>query len=385
MTDSPLHAHHEALGAVFSDFAGVSLPRHYGDGAAEYRAVREAVGVADRSDLGVVRLRGRDPVKMLHGLVTNDLLGAGEGEGVYAAMLTAKGRTIAELRALRVPGPDGTEVLALVPREALAGTMEHLKRFVPPMYARSEDASAALGVVGVYGPRSRALLGRAFGIEVPETKEDGYAPFELGGERVVAVRTLYTGEDGYDLVAASAALPALWDVLLAQGPDLGVRPVGQGAIETLRVEAGRPRYGHELTEEIIPTEAFESTGLMPRAVSFQKGCYTGQEVIVRILHRGHVNWLLRKVLLGDAPAPPAETTLVNEQGKKVGRITSAAWSARYGQTIALGYVRREIEPGTTVWLESVEGARAEIATSDQEPVLQIVPDFHGNAPDPAPD
>ncbi len=117
-----------------------------------------------------------------------------------------------------------------------------------------------------------------------------------------------------------------------------------------------------MTGETIPTEAYESTGMMPRAISFTKGCYTGQEVIIRIAHRGHVNRHLRGLLLGDAPAPAARTPLFHpDTGKEIGWTASAAFSPRMGQSVALGYVRREVAPGGTVRVGSAEGAEATVS------------------------
>lgn len=363
MNDS-LRPIHEAHGAVFAELAGGIVVRRYEDSLAEYHAVREAAGIVDRSDLAVFRLWGRDPVKMLHGLITNDLTGARPGRGIYATMLTPKGRTIAELRAFVRERPEGKEVLVVVPREALEGTRAHLQKFVPPMFARWADVSDQIGIVGVYGPRSRDLLAGALDQEIPEMPEDGFAECTLGAESLLIVRTLQAGgENGYDVCAAGSALPALWDALLSQGRDAGVRPVGFGALETLRIEAGRPRYGRELTEDTIPTEAFESTGLMERAVSFNKGCYTGQEVIVRIAHRGHVNRNLRGLLLGESPHPAASTRLFHpDTGREVGWVTSSAHSPRLGQTIALGYVRRELGPGDQVRLGAADGPEAAVTS-----------------------
>ncbi|HEX7239142.1 MAG TPA: glycine cleavage T C-terminal barrel domain-containing protein, partial [Longimicrobiaceae bacterium] len=177
------------------------------------------------------------------------------------------------------------------------------------------------------------------------------------GAPVLVAGTRDTGEEGYDLFAPAAALPGLWSALLAAG----AAPVGREALETLRVEAGVPRYGAELTEEEIPTEAYEARGMVPRAISFGKGCYTGQEVIVRIAHRGHVNRHLRGLLLGGAPAPEPGTRLFHpETGREVGRVTSTAASPRMGGTVALGYVRRELGPGDSVRVGAPDGVGAAV-------------------------
>ncbi|HET7461066.1 MAG TPA: glycine cleavage T C-terminal barrel domain-containing protein [Longimicrobium sp.] len=355
--DSPLRAQQDAAGAVWTELAGRRVARHYGDQAAEYAAVRQAAGLAERGDRARIRMFGKDPVKMIHGLVTNDLLKAPPGQGVYAAMLTPKGRTVAELRIFRRDLPAGVEVLIELPREALAGTREHLRKFVPPMFAKWADVTEEVAQLGVFGPQAREIVGRVLGID-PPVDEDAHVEAEHGGAAVTVAATRYVGlEDGFDLFVAAGAAPALWAALA----EAGARPVGLGTIETLRIEAGRPRYGADLTEDVIPTEAYEEAGLMERAISFGKGCYTGQEVIVRIAHRGHVNKHLRGLLLGDAPAPVPGTRLTSaESGKDVGWLTSVAFSPMLGQTVALGYVRREVEPGAAVRAGTAEGAQATV-------------------------
>ncbi|HEX8691923.1 MAG TPA: glycine cleavage T C-terminal barrel domain-containing protein [Longimicrobium sp.] len=356
--ESPLRPLQEAAGAVWAEVAGRPVARHYGDSLGEYRAVREAAGVAERSDRARIRLWGKDPVRMIQGLVTNDLANSPPGQGVYAAMLTPKGRTIAELRAFRRELASGVEVLLDLPREALEGVREHFRKFIPPMFARWADVSDALPAVGVHGPRARAIVSAVLGVE-PPGEEDAHVEAELGGAPVLVAATRYVGgEEGFDLFVPAEAAAGAWTALV----EAGARPVGLGAVETLRIEAGRPRYGADLTEEVIPTEAFEESGLLGRAISFTKGCYTGQEVIVRIAHRGHVNKHLRGLLLGDAPAPAPGAKLFNpENGREVGWVTSAAVSPLLGQTVALGYVRREVPPGAAVRVGSAEGAEAVVA------------------------
>ncbi|HEX6041840.1 aminomethyltransferase family protein [Longimicrobium sp.] len=345
----------QEAGAAFGEVAGREVARHYGDGAAEYRAVRESAGIADRADRARFRLWGKDPARMVHGLISNDLLKADAGQGIYAAMLTPKGRMVADVRVFR--RADG-EVLVDVAREALEGTREHFRKMVPPMFAKWADATDEVAHVGIYGPRARDLLAGVIGAEVPALAEDAFAEPVWGDARLLVAGTREAGlEEGFDVFVPAARAGELWTAL----HDAGARPVGFGALETLRIEAGRPRYGIDLTEETIPTEAYESAGMMERAISFTKGCYTGQEVIVRIAHRGHVNRHLRGLRLGDAPAPAPRTPLIHpETGKEIGWVTSAAFSPLIGGTIALGYVRREVGPGGAVRVGSAEGASADV-------------------------
>src|SRR5690606_38265700 len=125
---------------------------------AEYEAVRGGAGVISRSDLAVLELTGRDPVRMVQGLITGDLNAAGEDRAVYSAMLTPKGRTIAELRALRRSGEGSERVLLLLPREVAAAATAHLTRSAPPLYARWKDVSENVEVLGLYGPQAAAVL-----------------------------------------------------------------------------------------------------------------------------------------------------------------------------------------------------------------------------------
>ena len=155
------------------DARGAGAPQSLvGDTEAEYRAVRGAAGVAMRDDLAYLVLSGRDPVRMVQGLITNDLASAPDGRAVYAAMLTPKGRTIAELRAWKEAGAQGVEVHLELPREVLAGATDHLRRSVPPLYARWRDASTELGSLGVYGPRAHELLVAVLSSPVPLLEED---------------------------------------------------------------------------------------------------------------------------------------------------------------------------------------------------------------------
>lgn len=347
---------HDAL-SVRWDEAALRLPRNYGDPAAEYDAVRNAAGVVDRRDRRFLRVHGRDPVRMLQGLVSNDVANAPEGRAVYATVLTPKGKMIADVRVLK----RGAELLVECDAAALEPLTAHLRKFVPPLFARFEDAG--LTAIGVFGPRAHDALRQALGVTVQPAATDGSVAHDVAYEVTVAggdpgrapvlvITTSYAGVPGCDVICPAQDAEDVWTRLV----DAGARPVGHATLDVLRIEAGTPKWGAELTDATIPLEA----GLRARAISETKGCYTGQEVIIRILHRGHVNWLLRGVLLGDASAPAAGAELVSSEGKRVGRVTSAAWSPAHGQAIALAYVRREVEPGATLFLGEPAGRAAQV-------------------------
>ena len=331
---STLGEMHERAGVQWAHSDALRLPRNYGDPRGEYEAARTAAVVIDRGDRGAIRVYGRDPVRMIQGLVSNDITRADGAHAVYATVLSPKGKMIADVRVLQ--WPDG-ELLIDLDGGALAGMLGHLKKFLPPVFARFEDYSGSVRVLGVYGPAATKLAADAIGLELPaEAGQDRLVSAD-GPGGVVAVRSDYAGPGGWDLFVDDASAPALWERLVAGG----ARPAGHATLEVLRIEAGSPKWGAELTEDVIPLEA----GLRNRAISESKGCYTGQEVIIRILHRGHVNWLLRGFLLGEGPVPASGATFTRAgEAKAVARVTSACESPRFGRTIALGYARREVEP-----------------------------------------
>jgi folate-binding protein YgfZ len=169
------------------------------------------------------------------------------------------------------------------------------------------------------------------------------------GAPVHVVREEDVGPTAFDLIAEVESLREIWSRLV----DAGGMPMGQGVWETLRIEKGRPAFGIDMDESTIPLEA----GIQARAIDDGKGCYTGQEVIVRIRDRGKVNWLLRGLRLGDVPSPATGAGLFREgEEKVVGRITSSAQSPAFGETIALGYVRSEVEVESEVRLGAPTGA-----------------------------
>ena len=315
----------------------------------EYTAARSGAVLIERVDRVQLRAHGRDPVRMIQGLITNDLEGATPDRAVYASLLTPKGRMIADVRAIRQP--DGSVLLDL-DAGALEGTLAHLKKMVPPLFARFEEPAPPLRVLGVYGPDAASVLRGALAVALSDDEpEDRVARGALDGADFIVVSTREAGVAGFDIFIDADAADALADRL----SDAGARAASADTLDVLRIEAGRPRWGAELDDQRIPLEA----GLLERGISTKKGCYTGQEVIVRILHRGHVNWHLRGLLLGAAEPPPRGTELATEEGgKTVARVTSATRSPALGQTVALAYARREIEPGTV--LRTTEGVAATV-------------------------
>jgi tRNA-modifying protein YgfZ len=293
--------------------------------AADYRAITEACGLLDRSERGKLALSGADAAAFLQGQVTNDVEGLAPGAGCYAAFLTPKGKMLGDVRILNA----GEELLLDTERVALQPLFNMIRHFSLGYQVELHKRTVERGMLSLIGPEAVALA-NARGLA--ESEEHAHLPVSIGALRVRAIRT----EVGVDLLCDSADTDALRGYLV----DAGAVPVAETSAECLRVEHGRPRYGVDLDDTVIPQEA----GLNERAVSFTKGCYVGQETVARLFYRGKPNRQLRGLRLA-GPADAGDELHV--EGRVVGRITSVAQSPRFG-SIALGFVRREAPVGATV-------------------------------------
>ncbi len=361
---------HDEASAVWGTLRGAEVPRRYADPAGEYAAAHEGLAVRDRSHRLRLRFDGRQPAAMLTGVITGRMPAALErpvsevvaGRAEPSAVLTPKARFVAEIRLWRDAGDDGAggaggageAFVADVPRAAATSLREHLARYLPPRFIATHDVTDETGMLTVLGPEASAWLAReALGLRVGTEELDALAEGDLRavGE-VTVIRSGEVSVPAFDVVAPSSSIRALWRRLL----ESGAAPVGSGVWEALRLEAGRPAFGADMDPDTLMPE----TGLVGRLVDHAKGCYTGQEVVVRIRDRGHVNRQLRRfrVTEGPTPAPGAELWHPDHD-RAVGVVTSAAESPRMG-TLAIGYLRREVEPGSEVRVGSPEGSRARV-------------------------
>lgn len=305
-----------------------------GDWRAEYRALSGTCALTRRSDRGAVLVAGDRRAEMLNGLLSNDVMDLAT-VGRHALLLTAKGHVLTDLRVL----PRESDVLLDVPQAGLQNLLAALERYLPPMYATHEDASGAIGQLGLYGPRSLAAL-KASGLDAPQVHL-GVRELDLDGAGVLVVRNRRLAGDGVELFTGHDRLPSLAARLLPAVQEQGGRPAGARAFEIARIEAGVPRYGVDISEANLAQE----TGLEREAISYDKGCYLGQEVVARVHFRGHVNRYLRGLRFSGR-LPAAGATL-SAGSKEVGAVTSSVISPELGP-IGLGYVRREAEPGAVI-------------------------------------
>jgi folate-binding protein YgfZ len=299
----------------------------------QYRALREAAGVLVRESRRVIEVGGPEAADYLQGQVTNDVEALASGEGCYSALLDRKGHMQADMRILRLDDAFGIGTEAI----AAPAIIAHLERYKIGRDVEVLDRSGELAVLSVIGPAASELaLGGPLGPEHAHREEI------VGGVSAVAIAT----DLGVDFTVARGEVVAIRDALLAAG----VEPVSEAAAEIVRVESGRPRFGHEMTTATMPQEA----GINERAVSFTKGCYIGQETVARLHYRGKPNRALRGLRLS-SPAGAGDAIRLGD--RELGQVGTAVISPAHGP-IALAIVRREAGPGTAV--EVGEDGRAEV-------------------------
>jgi tRNA-modifying protein YgfZ len=302
---------------------------------AEYGVLHEGCGLLDRSERGKLALSGAGAVGFLNGQVTNELTTLLAGEGCYAAFLTPKGKMLGDLRILAV-GQDRTttpsELLLDTERVALQALFDMIRRYKIGYQVELHKRTLERGLISLIGPQAAAVAGvEEPGVELAEA-EHANTTVQIAGIACLAVRTYV----GVDLICDASDTQTLIDALCMRG----AAQVGEQAAECLRVEHGRPRFGIDLDDTVIPQEA----GLNERAVSFTKGCYVGQETVARLFYKGKPNRHLRGLRLS-SPVAAGDELLLGERA--VGSIASTVDSPRLGP-IALALVRREAEPGAVV-------------------------------------
>jgi len=304
----------------------------------QYRTIATGAGWLDTSARGRLRFDGPDAPSFLHALVTNDVASLPVGRGVYAALLTPQGRMITDLRLLRI----AEGVLAEVPG-ALASSLT--VRFDHLIFAEKVavvDDSGDTRALCVFGGRAAQVVADATGIPLSRIAELSVLD-HISHEGLRVVRTDDVAFPNFEIWLSSDRWQPVVDAVTAAGAVevLPATDAQQGTIfDALRIEAGQPLFGVDMTADTIPLEA----GLLDRAISTTKGCYVGQEVIIRILHRGGgrvAKHLVRLLADPDVTDIPAAGTPVFDQGREVGAVTSAARGPAADRVVALGYVHRD--------------------------------------------
>ncbi len=343
---------HRSLGAQLGGQPSAAVVESYGNPDAEYRALIETCGLCDRSGRDLLRVKGGERAAFLHGFVTNDVKNLPVGRGRYTALLTAKGKMLGDARVL---SREAEHLLDTEPGRG-APIAEFLNHHLISEDAEVADASGSFAVLSFIGPGAIEAASRAVGrelgpleeLELRELRDNRSDRFALGAPLGAA--------PGVDLFVPLARARETFAQALEAGRTLGLIPVGGKALEVLRVEAGLPRFGPDMGEETIPLEA----NLGERAISYNKGCYVGQEVIARATFRGGVRRRLAGLAFDDGPLPASGTELfaAGAETRAAAQTLTAALSPRFGP-IALAYVRREhLAEGTE--LAAKDGRKARV-------------------------
>lgn len=308
-------------------------------GAEGYQALSRGAVLFDRSDRMRMRVAGPKAGELVNGMVTSDVASLTPGRGQYSAALTAKGKIVADPRILLTEDGIFVDVCAAAAR----GWREMVAKYVNPRVAPYTDVTAETSDLAVAGGNAASVLAAALNVEVTALKS--LEPFShvagaFDDAKVMVVRTPEISAECYDVICPAFIAASLRSRLLSAGAE----EAGKDLWTVLRIEAGRPEWGADMDETTLPQEALlDELG----AISFTKGCYIGQEVVARIHFRGHVNKLLRKLRFVTSSLPQRGAAVVDDSGGVVGDVRSIGVSPKCGG-VALGMIRREVEPGSTL-------------------------------------
>lgn len=337
----------------------------------DYSALQDGAGLVDRRARGRLQLTGADRRTYLHGLLTNDIAALSEGNGCYAALLTPQGRMISDMRVSEL----GDRLLVDLPLRAADAVRSRFADFIFSEDVEVRDGRDELAHVALYGPQAAELLAGAIlsaasdaGRDQNDTLDsrrgrldslaiDANSRWDFDGSPLYAVRSDDYGVAGFELFVDSNRSADLLGALTARG----ARPVSLETADVTRVEAGRPLFGVDMDEHTIPLEA----GIEDRAISLTKGCYVGQEIIIRVLHRGHgrvARRLVGFVAAADESLARGDQLYTGDvPARQLGEVTSAVVSPRLRRPIGLGYVLRDFaEAGKILVAVRPEGGSAQV-------------------------
>jgi len=330
--ETPLLGLHRSAGATIGEYFGTLLPSRFGDFAAEYRALRETVALVDTNFRAFFSFTGPDRQRYVNAILTSNVRDLKPGQGAVGMLLNPQGHILAEVETFAREESILAGSHAMI-RERTFATFE---KFIIMDDVTLEDVTPSYGTLDLAGPRTAALFA---GLGVKNFEDMPIlAHVEISVKQVPcrAVRREFAGEAAATMIAGREQLAALWGELVKRVQFHGGAPAGMEAVNSIRLECGIPWFGHDYDDKQIPHEA----GLEHSHINYEKGCYTGQEIVERVRSRGHVNRRLTEMRFfgAEAPAPGAKLLF---GGNEVGSVTSSAFSPTLGQAIGLGYLRRE--------------------------------------------
>lgn len=341
MKQTPLTAKHRSLGAKMVDYAGFEMPVQYTGVLEEHLTVRSKVGLFDLSHMGEFELTGPGALATVNSLTTNDASQLAVGEIQYTCLTTEQGGIIDDILVYRTK--DG--FLLVVNAANTAKDYAWIEKHLLPG-TKLADRTGELALIAVQGPKSAPLVEEVFEISLADLKNYTFIETKFKGINILLSRTGYTGEDGFELYFPNALAEQLWDELTAHGEKYGVAPIGLGARDTLRLEMRMPLYGNDVSEEINPLEA----GL-GRFVKFDKGDFIGREALQRIREQGITRKLVAFTML-EKGIPRQGYSLLDQDGREIGVVTSGTHSPSLNKPIGMGYVEVDnSKPGTIIQVQ----------------------------------
>ncbi|MFI9009827.1 glycine cleavage system aminomethyltransferase GcvT [Actinosynnema sp. NPDC053489] len=338
---TPLHAEHEALGAMFTDFAGWRMPLRYDSELAEHHAVRTSAGLFDLTHMGEIVLTGPEAGAALDHALVGHASAIGVGRARYTMICEADGGVVDDLIVYRT----GDQEYLVVANASNADVVhralvERAKGFDTTV----EDRSADYALLAVQGPNATAILAGLTPTDLGAVKYYASYPTEVAGKPVLLARTGYTGEDGFELFVAPDDAAHVWHALIEAGEPHDLRPAGLGCRDTLRLEAGMPLYGNELNRDRTPYHAN-----LGRVVKLDKpGDFVGRDALAAVAEQG-VTEALVGLKTTSRRAPRHGYPVLDAEGNRVGEVTSGALSPTLGHSVAMAYVAvGSTEPGTAL-------------------------------------
>ncbi|HEX5991926.1 MAG TPA: glycine cleavage system aminomethyltransferase GcvT [Thermomicrobiales bacterium] len=337
LRETPLRGRHEDLGARLIPFAGWLMPVQYTGIVDEHRTVRSAAGLFDLGHMGQVRVTGTDALPYLQMVSTNDVSVLAPGDAQYSLLPNERGGVIDDIIIYRLPDEPGYLVVVNAANHGKdVAWLQQQRSARPELEVDVDDVSDSLGMIAIQGPNAAEIVA-----ELSETDLSGLGSFQIlrttvAGLPVLVARTGYTGEDGFEFYVPQERTVALWDSLLAAGASRGLKPIGLGARDTLRLEARMPLYGNELADDVSPLEA----GL-GWAVKLGKGPFIGREAIAAVKESGPPRRTVGFRLLERAGSA-RHGYPVTLEGRDVGVVTSGAHSPTLGSEIGLALVEADV-------------------------------------------
>ncbi|HET6144960.1 MAG TPA: glycine cleavage T C-terminal barrel domain-containing protein [Candidatus Acidoferrales bacterium] len=330
--ETPLLEMHKSAGATIGEYFGTQLPASFGKFAAEYKSLRETVGLVDTNYRAYFSFTGPDRQRYVNAILTSNVRDLKPGQGAVGLLLNPQGHILAEVETLLFESNLLASCHAMI-RERTFATFD---KFIIMDDVTLEDITPSTGTLDLVGPRTVSLLEK---LGVPAFKDMhvlAHSELSVGTIPCRVERREIGGNAAATIITNRDKLPTLWNELAELVHAEGGAPAGMDALNSVRLECGIAWFGHDFDDKQIPHEA----GLEHSHISYEKGCYTGQEIVERVRSRGHANRRLAELRFF-SDLPPGAGTKLLFAGNEVGSVTSSGSSPLLGQPIGLGYLRRE--------------------------------------------